>query len=317
MAVTVEMRTQVSQLYVALFGRAPDGEGLGFWVQQLSDGKTMTQVADIMYATEPARAYYPNFSTNEEIISKFYTQVLGRTADTEGLAFWTAKLNAPGATPGSVITEMVDVVANYTGTDPAGVTSAALFNNRAEVAQWYGEQNGAVDGATTILVGVTSDPATATAAMSGSATSGSTFTLTANIDNIQGTAGNDTIIGGSGSAGAASTLGSADVINGGAGIDTLKIAPVLQDWLNADLSRHGIPLSAIYEAQLLARLSLSRIAFSQRSTNETWLANGTPLTPPTLFRCEIACTGLIRTDEVAYSASYADREEWPPHWPAA
>ncbi len=35
--------------------------------------------------------------------------------------------------------------------------------------------------------------------------------------------GNDLIIGGSGSAGAASTLGSADVINGGAGNDTLKL----------------------------------------------------------------------------------------------
>ena len=47
--------------------------------------------------------------------------------------------------------------------------------------------------------------------------------LTANIDNIQGTAGNDTIISGVGSAGGVSTLGSADVINGGAGTDTLKV----------------------------------------------------------------------------------------------
>ena len=100
-------------------------------------------------------------------------------------------------------------------------------------------------------------------------------------------------------------------------IDTLKIAPVLQDWLHADLSRHGIPLSAIHEARLFARLFLSQIAFSQRSTNETWFAKGTPLTPPTLFCCELAFTCLIRPDEVAYSASYTDREEWPPHWPAA
>ena len=49
------------------------------------------------------------------------------------------------------------------------------------------------------------------------------ITLTANIDNIVGTSGNDTVIGGSGGAGSASTLGSADVINGGAGTDTMKI----------------------------------------------------------------------------------------------
>ena len=29
MAITAQMRTEISQLYVALFGRAPDGEGLG------------------------------------------------------------------------------------------------------------------------------------------------------------------------------------------------------------------------------------------------------------------------------------------------
>lgn len=52
---------------------------------------------------------------------------------------------------------------------------------------------------------------------------GQTFTLTSSIDNVVGTAGNDIIIGGSGAAGSASTLGSADVINGGAGIDTLKV----------------------------------------------------------------------------------------------
>jgi methionine-rich copper-binding protein CopC len=56
-----------------------------------------------------------------------------------------------------------------------------------------------------------------------SSTPGQTFTLTTSIDNIVGTAGDDTIIGGSGSAGSASTLGSADVINGAGGTDTLKL----------------------------------------------------------------------------------------------
>lgn len=47
--------------------------------------------------------------------------------------------------------------------------------------------------------------------------------LTASIDNIVGTAGNDTIIGGAASSAAGSTLGSADQIDGGAGTDTLKV----------------------------------------------------------------------------------------------
>ena len=222
MAITTQMRTDVSKLYVALFGRAPDGEGLGYWVQQLDAGQSMTQIANTMYATAPARAYFPSFATNGEIIASFYVNVLGRTADAQGAAFWTAKLNASGATPGSVIAEMINVVTNYGGTDPAGLTSAALFNNKVAVAQWYGEQNGTIAGATTILSGVTSDAATVTAAKSGSVASGQTFTLTTGIDNIVGTSGNDTI-NASWNTAATKTLGGLDAIDGGAGTDTLNV----------------------------------------------------------------------------------------------
>lgn len=52
---------------------------------------------------------------------------------------------------------------------------------------------------------------------------GKTFTLTTGVDNIQGTSGDDTVIAGPGSAGGDHTLGAADVINGNAGTDTLKV----------------------------------------------------------------------------------------------
>lgn len=224
MAITTQMRTDVSQLYVALFGRAPDGEGLGYWVQQRDAGQSMTQIANTMYATTPARAYYPSFMTNGEIIASFYVNVLGRTADAEGAAYWTAKLNTSGATPGSVIAELINVVAKYTGTAPAGLTSQALFNNKVSVAQWYGEQNGTIAGATTILSTVTADAATVTAAKSGTVATGQTFTLTTGLDTIVGTSGNDTISGlASDTAAATDSFGAADTITGGLGTDTLNL----------------------------------------------------------------------------------------------
>lgn len=226
MAITVAMRTQVAQLYVSLFGRAPDGEGLGYWVGQLDAGKTVAQVAQDMYNVPAARAYYPAFATNEEIVATFYQNVLGRAVgnDTEGQAFWVAKMNAAGATKGTVISEMLNVVANYTGTDAAGVASKALFNNKTAVAQYYGEQNGSIAGATNALSGVTSDVATvatAKAAALSVASSGSTFTLTTGVDSIVGTSSNDTIT--ADNTATAKQLSVADVVNGGAGTDTLRI----------------------------------------------------------------------------------------------
>jgi S-layer protein len=222
MSITVAMRTQVSQLYVSLFGRAPDGEGLGYWVGQLAGGKTVAQVAQDMFNVTAARAYYPSFMTNDEIVAAFYVNVLGRTADAEGQAYWVGKMNATGATKGSVIADMINAVVNYTGTDAAGVKSKALFANKVEVAQYYGEKNGTVAGATAALAGVTEVAATVTAgkaAVDAGANPGQTFMLTADVDAIPGTTaalGDDTI------AASETTLTVLDEINGGAGSDTLK-----------------------------------------------------------------------------------------------
>jgi len=226
MAITVAMRTQVSQLYVSLFGRAPDGEGLGFWVTALDSGKTLAQVAQEMYITTPARAYYPAFATNGEIISTFYQNVLGRAADAEGLAFWTAELNK-AATKGEVFAKLIANVVDYTGTDAAGLKSQSLLKNKVEAAQYYGEKNGSIAGATAVLAGVTEVATTVTAAKAiadGASAAGQSFTLVTGVDTITGTTGNDTINGVLSATAASNTLNSFDNVNGGAGTDTLNLA---------------------------------------------------------------------------------------------
>ena len=245
MAVTVtpEMRTQVSQLYVALFGRAPDSEGLGYWVQQVANGASIATVADAMYGTTPARTYYPLYLTPEEIVTKFYQNVLGRNPDTDGKTYWTGELQKTDATPGSVIAKMISVVANYdttqTSTDPvvqAGIASAKLFNNKVAVAEYFATKVGTVAGSTDVLATVTADPATVTAAkavVDGVGVPGQTFTLTVNQDapgalsparDTQGTSGNDTYVGVVDTTTAANTtLQATDSIDGGAGVDTLQI----------------------------------------------------------------------------------------------
>jgi len=233
MAITVAMRTEVSQLYVALFGRAPDSEGLGFWVSQRNSGQSMTQIADAMFATAPARAYFPTWMTNQEIIGSFYQNVLGRTADAEGLAFWTGKLNAAGATPGSVITEMITAIAHYDGTDPLGVASAALFNNKVEVAQYYAEDGGGVGNSSIILADVTADSSTVDAAIADidNGTVGQfpdtpqTIFLEVGQDVKAGGDANDTFtsfVVQNGLGQQVNTLGSGDVLAGGAGTDALN-----------------------------------------------------------------------------------------------
>jgi hypothetical protein len=260
-AITVAMRTEISQLYVSLFGRAPDGEGLGFWVKSYSDGNTLAKIAQSMYETAPARAYYPLFATPTEVVTTFYTNVLGRAPDAEGLAFWVKEYNA-SATQGAFFEKLISNVVNYNGTDAAGVTSKSLFSNKVAVAQYYGEQNGNVAGATTALNGVTAVAATvdtAKAAIVNTVASGQTFTLTTSADNFPGTAGNDTISGLQYTDSAAnSTLTASDSIVGGNGVDVLNAT--IQNQAGTATGGSAFPVATMSGVETINIRSLSTTA---------------------------------------------------------
>lgn len=257
MAITAQMRTQVSQLYVALFMRAPDAEGLAYWTGQIdTGGKTVAQVAQSMYDTAPARTYYPTGATNTAIVTSFYTNVLGRTPDAAGLTYWTDQLATK--TAGQVISDMVTAVTTWTpGTDATlnaqGATSKALFNNKVVVAEYYAEvMLGGITGASNALTNVTatsdvSSNAAIAALIAGGLVTGGTFTLTnsATADSIIGTAGNDTVNGPTGT-----------VVNGDLIID--------QSTVDADVA--NLVLTAAYTPANIAKIE---------TINLDWDAYGT------------------------------------------
>lgn len=194
MAVTTQMRTQVTQLYVSLFGRAPEASGLGYWVSQLSAGKSVQTVAQDMFNVDASRATYPSYLTNEEIVAKFYVNVLGRTADAGGLAYWTGRLNTESTTGtaaskaiavGTVITEMLTAVVSYNGTDAAGLQSQSLFNNKVAVGLHYAVDLGgdSIPFASTLIPMVSSGPDGKNAAMA-AIDSTLAANLTNGIDNL-------------------------------------------------------------------------------------------------------------------------------------
>jgi len=237
------MQTQVTQLYVALFARAPESEGLGYWVNQLGNGATIDEVANAMFDSAPSRVtgydtasghvkpLYPLYLTNEQIVDSFYENVLGRPADAEGRAYWTAKMNEPGTQKGSIILEMIGDVVNYGGDDPEGLYSQGLFVNRVEVAKVWAMENGSLDGSVEILQGVTNDPHTGAAAIASiRSISGQTYYLEVGQDVVKGTAASDVFyadVAQNANGAQVNTLGSGDRIDGGPGWDIMnaEVAP--------------------------------------------------------------------------------------------
>jgi len=223
--------SQVTTLYIAMFNRAPDAGGLQYWTGLLDSGTSLATVAQKMYETDPARAYYPAGASNSDVISSFYKYVLGRDPDQGGLTYWKQFLDA-GKSFGEVAAAMIDVVNNYTGSDSAGLKSKALFENKIQIAQTFATTDGSIEGAKTALTGVTDD-ATAAATKAAAMFSNWFDTLRANSvlapytsgnDSITGTEGNDSIDAGAGQD-TVNGNGGNDIIYGNSGDDKLYGGP--------------------------------------------------------------------------------------------
>ena len=81
--------TQVNAAYVALLGRAAEGNA-NAWAANSADTKTLANAilsVDSKFENNPEQA-----KTNEDFVDALYQQVLGRTADADGKAFWASAL---------------------------------------------------------------------------------------------------------------------------------------------------------------------------------------------------------------------------------
>ena len=199
---------QVSELYVAIFNRASEGEGNKFW----QTSQTGAAAANDMLATTDAKAYFgTSLDSNQAFVEHIYKNTLNKTYadDKAGIDFWTSALNA-GTPRGEIVAEMIKAISSYsTSTNAKDKAAYDQFNNRVEVSNYmantvekapanYATSTKFATTGTTGLV-VTNSASTVTAAKTSVDTMkpvpGQTFTLTAGTDALALTNGDDTVTG--------------------------------------------------------------------------------------------------------------------------
>jgi len=85
---TTGIESQAYRLYQAAFNRKPDLPGLGFWVDTLEQGFSLTSVADyFVQSQEFQQTYGPNIE-DSRFIELLYNNVLKRVPETDGFNFW-------------------------------------------------------------------------------------------------------------------------------------------------------------------------------------------------------------------------------------
>lgn len=138
-------KTEISQLYLAIFNRASEGEGNLYWQTLELD---MATTADVMLATDAARNYFgSNLDTNQAFIEHIYSNTLNKTLaeDPDGIAYWVGLLDG-GSSRGSVVASLVSVIEDYAPggphynpSDTATIAAYNQFINRKTVSDYMAD----------------------------------------------------------------------------------------------------------------------------------------------------------------------------------
>ncbi len=126
MATTIA--SQVQELYVGYLGRAADQEGLDFWTKAITDGtSTIESVAQGFTLSNEYTTQYDGLNTND-LVGKVYENVLGRTADADGLAFWAGEITSGVVTAETLVASIINSL---------GAIDQQVIDNKVFVANTY------------------------------------------------------------------------------------------------------------------------------------------------------------------------------------
>lgn len=118
--------SQMTQLYQAVLGRAPEPSALLNGVTQLLGGTALQTIADSMLnAPETAARLSPSL-TNAQFVTAFYTLGLGRPADATENAAALAALNA-GTPRAQLVLRLIGELVAYSGGDSVKLAARTAF----------------------------------------------------------------------------------------------------------------------------------------------------------------------------------------------
>ncbi len=236
MAVTEETRTHLIGLSVAMLGTAPGANNLSTWVQAMNDQNLGIEIiADRIAASSEFQSIYPAFLTNEEFGKRFLDNNLGDSVPAavmaELVATVTGLLNggmSRAELAHAAVVAMLDI-AKQGASHPAYAalgSAAKAFHNKVEVAEYYTIDLEQADPSSRVLQGVTAEVGLdeIKASIDDRLDPPEPIYLTNLRDDLEGSDRNDRFIAGPDNTGGATFDARIDIIDGGAGFDSLEIS---------------------------------------------------------------------------------------------
>lgn len=159
-------QSNLAELYTAFFNRAPDSAGLAYWVKELDSGViSLEQIAKNWVESQPeGQAKYPSGMTTTEFVNAIYDNVLSRSSDAEGLAYWQKQLDSGLISRDTFVAAVINGAKS--NTTAQGKADAALLANKATVGVAFADKGlNDISLAAKVLTSVTADSNTLTATL--------------------------------------------------------------------------------------------------------------------------------------------------------
>lgn len=123
---------QAFRVYQAAFNRQPDLLGLGYWINDLDHGSTLTNVAGGFFQSSEFVALYGSSTpTNDVLITRLYQNVLHRQPDQMGFDYWANQLKTGAITQAGVLASFSESAENQAQVLPS-------IQNGIEYTVWLG-----------------------------------------------------------------------------------------------------------------------------------------------------------------------------------
>ena len=107
------------RVYKAAFNRDPmagDTAGLGYWIDRMDNAMDLIEVSARFVDSNEFRTLYGTNPTNDQFLTKLYTNVLGRQPEASGYNWWLNELNTnPEKTKAKVLADFAESPENQTG----------------------------------------------------------------------------------------------------------------------------------------------------------------------------------------------------------
>lgn len=116
--------SSVVRLYYAFFLRPPDHGGITYWIAQREGGRSLSSIAEPFASSSEFRNRYGHLA-DADYVGRVYENVLGRSADASGRAFWEGRLAA--GTPRGQMMANFSESSEYVTKSRNGVLLAASF----------------------------------------------------------------------------------------------------------------------------------------------------------------------------------------------